>query len=136
MAECLKTHAVEQAWLFASFGTRVLASVPNIRNLATLDALAAGRWDYAPNGVLDITHMRFFTKASLRELFEQTGFAVRHMEPLTQPALVDRLIVARRPGKLVTRHVTIGYRDRDELEDLYALQYVIDARVDAAQAPR
>lgn len=121
-------------WLHAE--TRVLASVPNIRNLATLDALAAGRWDYAPNGVLDITHMRFFTKASLRELFEQTGFAVRHMEPLTQPALVDRLIVARRPGKLVTRHVTIGYRDRDELEDLYALQYVIDARVDAAQAPR
>jgi 2-polyprenyl-3-methyl-5-hydroxy-6-metoxy-1,4-benzoquinol methylase len=113
--------------------TRVLASVPNIRNLATLDSLAAGRWDYAPNGVLDITHLRFFTKASLREMFEQTGYAVRHMEPLTQPAIVDRLVISRRPGKLVTRNVTIGYRDRDELEDLYALQYVIDARIDDSQ---
>jgi 2-polyprenyl-3-methyl-5-hydroxy-6-metoxy-1,4-benzoquinol methylase len=108
--------------------TRVLASVPNIRNLATLDSLAAGRWEYAQNGVLDITHLRFFTKASLRELFEQTGYAVQHMEPLTQPAALDRLVVSRRPGKLVTRNVTIGYRNRDDLEDLYALQYVIDAR--------
>src|SRR4030095_2545878 len=41
-------------WLGA--GTRVLASVPNIRNLANLDMLAGGRWDYTPNGVLDITH--------------------------------------------------------------------------------
>ena len=111
--------------------TRVLASIPNIRNLSNLDSLAAGRWDYAPNGVLDITHLRFFTKASLRELFEQTGYVVRHMEPLTQPALVDRVVVARRPGKLVTRNITIGYANREELEDLYALQYVVDARIDA-----
>jgi 2-polyprenyl-3-methyl-5-hydroxy-6-metoxy-1,4-benzoquinol methylase len=113
--------------------TRVLASIPNIRNLANLDSLAAGRWDYAPNGVLDITHLRFFTRSSLRELFEQTGYTVRHMEPLTQPAALDRLVVARRPGRLVTRNITIGYADRDELEELYALQYVIDAGV--AQTP-
>jgi 2-polyprenyl-3-methyl-5-hydroxy-6-metoxy-1,4-benzoquinol methylase len=109
--------------------TRVLASVPNIRNLANLDSLAAGRWEYAQNGVLDITHLRFFTRASLRELFEQTGYTVRHMEPLTQPAALDRLVVARRPGKLFTRNIAIAYRDRDDLEDLYALQYVVDARI-------
>lgn len=108
--------------------TRVLASVPNIRNLANLDSLAAGRWDYAPNGVLDVTHLRFFTKSTLREMFEQTGYTVRHMEPLTQPAALDRLVVERRPGRIVTPHIAIGYADRDELEELYALQYVVDAR--------
>ena len=113
---------------------RVLASVPNVRNLATLDTLAAGRWEYTPNGVLDITHVRFFTRESLRELFEQTGYSVQHMEPLTQPMAVDRCVVARGPGRLQTPHLTVRYRNFEDLEDLYAFQYVIDARPAAPAA--
>ena len=64
-----------RGWLTA--GTRVIASVPNIRNLATLSDIAGGRFEYEPNGVLDITHVRFFTRSTLRDLFEQTGFDVR-----------------------------------------------------------
>jgi O-antigen biosynthesis protein len=108
--------------------TRVLASVPNIRNLATLDDLAAGQWEYGPHGVLDITHVRFFTRATLQRLFEETGYAVAHMEPLTQPTWVDRHVIARRPGRLVTRNLSIAFRNREDLEDLYAFQYVVDAR--------
>ena len=108
-------------------GTRVLASVPNIRNLAVLDELAAGRFQYAENGVLDVTHVRFFTRGELRRMFEETGFRVNKLEPLTQPEIVDALIVARRPGRLDTRNMSVGYRNIDDLEDLYAFQYVIDA---------
>ena len=108
-------------------GTRVLASVPNIRNLAVLDELAAGRFQYAENGVLDVTHVRFFTRDELRRMFEETGFRVNKLEPLTQPEIVDALIVARRPGRLDTRNMSVGYRNIDDLEDLYAFQYVIDA---------
>ena len=112
-------------------GTRVLASVPNIRNLATLDDLAAGRWRYEANGVLDITHVRFFTKASLRELFEDTGYEIFDMQPLLRPEMIERHVVARRPGRLMTRNLSIDFHDLEDLEDLYALQYVIDARVAA-----
>jgi len=115
------------AWLASH--TRVLASVPNVRNLVTLDDLAAGRWEYGANGVLDITHLRFFTKATLRALFEQTGYVVREMTPLFRPETVDRYILARRPGRVTTRNLSISYRDREDLEDLYAIQYLIDARV-------
>lgn len=108
-------------------GTRVLASVPNIRNLAVLDELAAGRFQYAENGVLDVTHVRFFTRGELQRMFEETGFRVVNLEPLTQPETVDALVLNRRPGRLDTRHLTIGFRDQDDLEDLYAFQYVIDA---------
>jgi 2-polyprenyl-3-methyl-5-hydroxy-6-metoxy-1,4-benzoquinol methylase len=113
--------------------TRVIASLPNIRNLATLSELAGGHFEYAENGVLDVTHVRFFTRASLRDLFEQTGFEVRRITPLTQPAAVDRVVVHRRPGRLDTRTLSIRYRSFDDLEDLYALQYVVDAR--AASLP-
>lgn len=108
--------------------TRVIASLPNVRNLATLSELAGGHFEYAENGVLDVTHVRFFTRASLRDLFEQTGFEVRRITPLTQPAAVDRVVVHRRPGRLDTRTLSIRYRSFDDLEDLYALQHVVDAR--------
>ncbi len=109
-------------------GTRLVASVPNVRNLVTLDAIAAGRFDYEPDGVLDITHVRFFTRDTLRALFEQTGYDVRRLDPLTQPPLVDQVVVDRRPGRVDTRSVSIRYRSFEELEDLYALQYVVDAQ--------
>lgn len=123
-----------RSWLLP--GTRVLASVPNIRNLANLDDLAAGNWDYGPWGVLDITHVRFFTRSTLRRLFEETDYAVTHMEPLTQPAWIDPRVIARRPGRLVTQNLSIAFRDRDDLEDLYAFQYVVDARAAASTSDR
>ena len=118
------------AWLAP--GTRVIASVPNIRNLGTLSELAGGRFEYEPDGVLDITHVRFFTRNSLRDLFEQTGFDVQRLEPLTQPALIEPMIVNRRPGRVQTRTLSIEYQSFEDLEDLYALQYVVDARARAA----
>jgi len=108
-------------------GTRVLASVPNIRNLAVLDELAGGGFQYAENGVLDVTHVRFFTRRELQRMFEETGYRVVNLEPLTQPETVDALVVNRRSGRLDTRNVSIGFRNIDDLEDLYAFQYVVDA---------
>jgi SAM-dependent methyltransferase len=116
-----------RSWLAPS--TRVLASVPNVRNLVTLDDLAAGRWEYAPDGVLDITHLRFFTKGSMRELFEETGFDVLEMVPVFRPETVDHYVLERHPGRLKTRNVAVSFKDREELEELYAFQYVVDARV-------
>jgi SAM-dependent methyltransferase len=119
-----------RSWLTP--GTRVLASVPNVGNLVTLDDLAAGRWEYALDGVLDITHVRFFTKASLRDLFEETGYDVLEMVPVFRPETVDHYILERHPGQLKTRNVSVSFRDREDLEELYAFQYVVEAR--AAQA--
>ena len=101
--------------------------MPNIRNLAVLDELAGGHFQYAENGVLDVTHVRFFTKQELRRMFEETGYVVRNLEPLTQPETVDPVVVNRRPGRIDTRNLSVGFRDFDDLEDLYAFQYVIDA---------
>ncbi|MBX7161533.1 MAG: class I SAM-dependent methyltransferase [Acidimicrobiia bacterium] len=68
-------------------GGTLVASIPNIRNLATLSQLALkGRWDYVPAGVLDRTHLRFFTRATIIEMFEAAGFSVESVTgswPLT-----------------------------------------------------
>jgi len=55
----------------------VVASIPNIRNLETMLALVRhGAWDYVDAGVLDRTHLRFFTRSTILALFEGAGYDV------------------------------------------------------------
>lgn len=58
-------------------GGVLVASIPNVRNFATLATLALqGRWDYVDAGVLDRTHLRFFTRATAVEMIEAAGLVV------------------------------------------------------------
>ncbi len=86
-------------------GTEVLISLPNIRNLRVLvPLLVKGEFRYRPQGILDKTHLRFFTYASMRELIEGAGLridfeirqyagAVRHKKLTHISRLFGRLLV-------------------------------------------
>lgn len=56
-------------------GTLVI-SVPNIANWTIRLSLLAGRFTYKDRGILDRTHLRFFTVSTLRRLLEDSGFDV------------------------------------------------------------
>lgn len=59
----------------------LIASLPNMRYMPVLKALVLkGDWEYVKQGVLDRTHLRFFTKNSMRKLFETSGYQIVHME--------------------------------------------------------
>lgn len=50
-------------------GGSVVLSIPNVQHATVaLDLLFRGRWEYTPQGLLDITHLRFFTERSARAL--------------------------------------------------------------------
>ena len=56
---------------------RIIASIPNVRYYANLYELLIKRdWKYIDKGILDSTHLRFFTKKSMRRLFEQEGYVL------------------------------------------------------------
>lgn len=63
-------------------GARVFASSPNIAHWRMLLQLMRGRFDYAESGPMDRTHLRWFTPASYRALFEDAGLAVDRVGPL------------------------------------------------------
>lgn len=64
-------------------GGVVVASIPNIRNIDVLRALVLhGRWEYVDRGILDRTHLRFFTHSGITDLFERSGWKVRTIAPL------------------------------------------------------
>ena len=51
-------------------GGTVIVSLPNVGLWAVRLAMLAGRFEYADTGVLDRTHLRFFTRRSARKLLE------------------------------------------------------------------
>lgn len=73
-------------------GGLVLASSPNIAHWRIIRELLQGNFDYADSGVMDRTHMRWFTLASYRAMFEQAGIEVRSITPIGKPGRLDRLL--------------------------------------------
>jgi len=68
-------------------GGAIYISLPNVRNLNILSALAAGEWRYQGAGILDITHVRFFTLAQASEMLIQTGWLIREGRMNPDPSL-------------------------------------------------
>jgi len=54
----------------------VIASIPNIAHPWYVKNLQQGLFRYEPAGVLDITHLRFFTKTSIFQLFYTAGLKI------------------------------------------------------------
>ena len=59
---------------------RILISIPNVSYAGLLAELLYGRFDYRPNGLLDDTHVRFFTRATLVELLTDSGIKINELQ--------------------------------------------------------
>jgi 2-polyprenyl-3-methyl-5-hydroxy-6-metoxy-1,4-benzoquinol methylase len=70
-------------------GALVFASSPNVSHYRTIVMLLRGEWTLSDFGVMDRTHLRWFTPNTYRDLFESCGYrvdAVREHRPLTRKA--------------------------------------------------
>jgi 2-polyprenyl-3-methyl-5-hydroxy-6-metoxy-1,4-benzoquinol methylase len=71
---------------------RVFISVPNIANITVRLGLLAGIFEYRDRGILDHTHLRFYTKRTIRREVESAGFRIIEMGGSSVPI---RLIIGR-----------------------------------------
>lgn len=81
-------------------GGVALASSPNVSHYSIVANLARGRFELTDFGAMDRTHMRWFTPATYRGLFEGAGFAVDEVEPVTAFAPRTRLLSRLTGGRL------------------------------------
>jgi hypothetical protein len=56
-----------------------LLSVPNVQHWSMIARLLSGKWDYRDEGILDCTHIRFFTQKSLQGLLQRAGFQIEKL---------------------------------------------------------
>jgi len=93
----------------------IVSSIPNIRYYKAVIRLFKGYWDYVDHGILDRSHLRFFTLINIEEMFTEAGFSIEK--------IVRNKVSAR--GFRILNRVLLG-----SLKDFLTYQYYIVARKD------
>jgi len=110
---------------------QLLASIPNVRNIWLVSQLLLlGRWEYVGRGLLDITHLRFFTLHEIRKMFEETGFRIEStgcgILPHLQP--VFEAYKGQGTKQLKVDRMTIADVSPEEMTEFCAAQYFLRCR--------
>lgn len=61
-------------------GGRLIVSTPNVGNWSMRMLHLLGRWDYTERGIMDRTHLRFFTRRTLEQLVLDCGYRMRTLD--------------------------------------------------------
>lgn len=102
----------------------LIISTPNIAHWTIRRALLFGRFDYTSRGVLDKTHLHFYTPYSIRALLANCGYAIRGWGVTYIFPWHWRHNLGARLGKLLAPRKMPGW-----FENLFGYQFVIQARV-------
>lgn len=110
MSEVLE-HLVDP-WSFVQrlrhklkIGALVLASSPNVAQAAVVRSLLADRWELTEDGVMDRTHLRWFTAGSYRQMFEAAGIEIEEVGAMAPPGPIGRVFNIVTLNRL--RHLTV-----------------------------
>jgi len=92
LLQCVKESLAPEGLLFVS--------VPNIANVTVRLGLLFGVFEYRDRGILDATHLRFFTMRTIRREIENAGFRIVAIRGSSVPI---RLIVGRFTPEVLLR---------------------------------
>jgi len=81
----------------------IVVSVPNVANLTVRVALLLGNFNYSERGILDRTHLHFYTRRTARALLEDNGWEVVTAKTTVMPL---ELILGLAPGNIIMRLIT------------------------------
>jgi 2-polyprenyl-3-methyl-5-hydroxy-6-metoxy-1,4-benzoquinol methylase len=104
----------------------VVISVPNVAHLWIRLSLLLGRFDYTERGILDRSHLRFFTERTFRALVADAGLRIHHLD--CTPAPLPQVVPSALHGPwLGVVHAASAAAAR-RLPRLLAYQFVVLAR--------
>lgn len=92
---------------------KIISSIPNIRYHNTLRMLLVDKeWKYEESGVMDHTHLRFFTKKSIKRMYEESGYKIIHHQGINKtrslkPYLMNLLLLFSGPDIFYVQYATV-----------------------------
>jgi len=111
---------------------KVIVSVPNIANLAIRLTLLLGRFDYTDRGILDRTHLRFFTLRSLKKMMLEASCDIIEVVPTPLPVQIVFPITEK--GFFAPLHEACYALVRLR-KTMFAYQFVVKARPNSSNRP-
>ena len=107
-------------------GGHVVASIPNVQNISVVADLVNGKWEYADAGILDATHLRFFTRESISRMFSGAGLSIKQIESILNPKIEMHQIKAS--GNAISMgNLQISNLTRKQMIDFFTYQFMITA---------
>ena len=80
------TYTLQKVKPFLREGGYVLASIPNVAHASVIYEMARGRFEYRSLGLLDNTHIHFFTRQSIYQTFDKAGYLIVAIDRIRVPA--------------------------------------------------
>ena len=108
-------------------GGYVVASIPNIQNITIVEDLIKGNWQYRDAGILDATHMRFFTLEASKQMFSGAGLTIKNLELVFNPP-IDMEKVKESGNIYRNGNLEISDLSKNELLYLFTYQYILIAQ--------
>jgi len=108
-----------------SNGSLFIISVPNVANLWIRLHLLTGNFDYAERGILDRTHLRFFTRKTLIDLIKNCGLQIDSIAVTPIPLELISTFFNTYLGKLI--HTIFAYIT-SSLPTLLGYQFIVKAK--------
>lgn len=103
----------------------LIVSLPNVANVYVRANLLLGRFPYHTKGILDRSHLRFFTRKTAEHSLRKTGWVVGRCQPTLIPVTIVFPWMARTGMRFLLR---CGYAVTRILKGLLAYQYVFICR--------
>ena len=100
----------------------IIASIPNLMNAEVIYDLLNGNFTYKDAGILDRTHIRFFTKNEIFRMFVNEGYLVERVRGSIDPNYTTDAHKA-----FYDKILELVGKDNKVLFDVY--QYIVRARV-------
>ena len=108
--------------LLASDGMMVM-SIPNLQHISVLNQLMEGRFTYQDEGLLDRTHIHFFTLHEIQEMLKRCGLA----PALVQGKRADSVYQEGSKGTLRIGRWQIDSLSESEMLNFFVFQYLVVA---------
>jgi 2-polyprenyl-3-methyl-5-hydroxy-6-metoxy-1,4-benzoquinol methylase len=90
-------------------GGRLVVSLPNVANITVRLALLFGRFPYTDRGILDSTHLHFYTRKTSRKFLEENGWEIVAAKTTVMPLeLVLGLDPANPPMRAITALLAVA----------------------------
>lgn len=103
---------------------QVLASIPNIRHLGLMNEIAKGNFKYDYGGLLDITHIRFFTLNEMEKMFRETGYQIVKRGHTWDTSLQNLQYDSERTVVTTDKLSIVGVSEQD-LTELKTVQFLL-----------
>jgi 2-polyprenyl-3-methyl-5-hydroxy-6-metoxy-1,4-benzoquinol methylase len=101
----------------------IISSIPNVGHITVLTDLLCGNWTYRDSGLLDKTHLRFFTLREIDKMFDYCGYKIEQIKRIEVTNDYYNMFIKGLIGYLES----MGINREHFFDEIVTYQYVVKA---------